>query len=367
MTGMLKYIQAAAVAFALTATAAQAEKFSCGSERGFSPYDVQTLSGFDHRRFGPIEQDMFKEFGMYVASFDGADDDVGDTQADYLAVPHWVAYQLNGLTAIDGKYEEPDISIGRPSDWYKSPEFVFLWEEQSAVKRKRIDNSFDGIGSIWNRGHLAMADHAQRYAQTSTAELEADKATEVSWQASCNTHVYWNAVPQAANMNQGPWLHLENYTAALSNKYGKVWIIAGPIFYPDQDILYIGDPAEIPVAVPHALFKVILLEIDGAIDVRAFVFEQDAEIGSDGNPRPVNMNEWVKCSSAKSRDHFYDHTQRMRSLAEVEDLTGLSIAATDASLTALRDREFDRLWEVEEAYWSGFICGGQTLVNKPAS
>src|SRR3546814_3249238 len=66
---------------------------------------------------------------------------------------------------------------------------------------------------IWNRGHLAMSDHAQR----------------ISPEAGCNTHVFWNASPQAADLNQGPWLHLENYSAAASNKYRSVWVIAGPI------------------------------------------------------------------------------------------------------------------------------------------
>ena len=194
---------------------AAAEKFTCESDRGLSPYPIVAIPGYEHDRYAPVEREVVKEFGAYISSFDGDDDDDGNGGGDLLAVPQWVTYELKGVAPdVSGEYSEPDISIKRPNDWYKAPALSFLWEDRPGVTKSRIDNSYDGIGKIWNRGHLAMADHAQR----------------ISWQASCNTHFFWNAVPQAADMNQGPWRHLEDYTAAASNKFKRIWIIAGPIF-----------------------------------------------------------------------------------------------------------------------------------------
>ena len=195
------------VLLVITATMgdAKAEKFTCESNRGLSPYPVIATPDHDHDRYAPDEKEKVKRFGAYVSSFDGPDDDDGDGQADLLAVPQWVAYELKGLSPkSDGTFKEPDISIVRPGDWYKAPGLAFLWTNRPGVTKRRLDNSYDGIGTVWNRGHLAMADHAQR----------------ISWQASCNTHFFWNAVPQAADMNQGPWRHLEDYTAAAANKFG---------------------------------------------------------------------------------------------------------------------------------------------------
>ncbi len=58
---------------------------------------------------------------------------------------------------------------------------AFLWANRAGVAKKRLDDSYDGIGNTWNRGHLAMSDHAQRIAA----------------EAACNTHHFWNGSPQA--------------------------------------------------------------------------------------------------------------------------------------------------------------------------
>ena len=95
---------------------AMAEKFTCKSNRGLSPYQVQDTPGYDHERYAPGQREEVKRFGAYVSSFDGRDDDDGDGEADLLAVPQWVSYELKGLSPQpDGSFKEPDISINRPS------------------------------------------------------------------------------------------------------------------------------------------------------------------------------------------------------------------------------------------------------------
>ncbi|MBR9780009.1 MAG: DNA/RNA non-specific endonuclease [Rhodospirillales bacterium] len=329
----------------LITTSLKAEKFVCDSDDGTSPYPILQNASYDHLRYAPREREVMKTFGAYVSSFDGIDDDTGDGQGDYLAVPQWVSYELKGVKPQpDGTYHEPDISIKRPSDWYRSDDLAFLWTDRPGVRKKRLDNSYDGIGRIWNRGHLAMADHAQR----------------ISWQASCNTHFFWNAVPQAADMNQGPWRHLEDYSAAASNRFDHIWIITGPVFFKDQQIGYIGESSksEVPVAVPHGLFKILIRDIgQGAVDAIAFLFPQPYAMDTKNIPQPVEA--WVNCSQAKRLKHVYDHKAQIVAISELEVLTGLTFLSEVSNRDQILHHIPDQLWPVDRKYWPESTCAGQ--------
>lgn len=67
-------------------------------------------------------------------------------------------------------------------------------------------------------------------------------------------------MPQWAGFNQGMWLDLEYHAGAWANKYGAVWVIAGPIYVRGVPIQHIGNPGGVPVAVPHAMFKIVAKE-----------------------------------------------------------------------------------------------------------
>lgn len=309
---------------------AMAEKFTCKSNGGLSPYSVQGTPGYDHERYAPSQREKIKGFRAYVSSFDGHDDDDGDGDADLLAVPQWVSYELRGLDPqADGSFKEPDISINPPRPWYKAPGLRFLWTNRQGVRKSGLDDSYRGIGEVWNRGHLAMADHAQR----------------ISWQASCNTYFFWNAVPQASDMNQGPWRCFENYTAAAANRFKRLWIVAGPIFEKNRPVGFIGEAlkGEVPVAVPHGMFKVVVREVgDGKVAVLALLFTQRYEEGADGEPRPVEN--WENYSEAKCRQHVYDHRSRLRSIDEIEALTGLTFFSDVVNREQVRTRVPTELW-----------------------
>jgi len=327
---------------------AVAEKFICESDHGNSPYPISAMPNYDHDRYAPDEKEVLKRFDAYASSFDGEDDDDGDGKGDLLAVPQWVSYELKGVSPnANGEYQEPDISIARPNDWYRAPDLSFLWTNRAGITKGRIDDSYDGIGTVWNRGHLAMADHAQR----------------ISWQASCNTHFFWNAVPQAQDMNQGPWRHLEDYTAAASNKFKRLWIIAGPVFEKGKPIGFIGEKSkgEVPVAVPHAMFKVVVRDLgNDKVDALAFLFPQPYVDGRDGQPRPTET--WVNCNKAKGMNHIYDHRPRLRSVAEIEDITGLTFFPGALNREEARVRKPAALWPVEMKYWDSKVCVGQRYV-----
>ena len=317
---------------------AVAKKFTC--KGGLSPYSAQTNQGYDHGRYAPEEIEVFKEFGGYVSSFDGDDDDDGDNTPDFLAVPQWVSYELKGLSPqTDGSHKEPNISIVRPRPWYKAPGLAFLWTNRPGIREQRLDNSYRGIGDVWNRGHLAMSDHVQR----------------ISWQASCNTFHFWNAVPQAADMNQGPWRHLEDFTAAAANKFKRLWIITGPVFEKGKSIGFIGEKGEVPVAVPHGMFKVVVRELDdGKVAALAFLFPQPYEEGEDGQPRPTG--EWVNCGKAKGRGYVYDHRPQLKSVAKIEDLTGLTFFPDADNREDVRVSVPTALWPVPEKFWNPDGC-----------
>lgn len=331
----------------LMATPATADKFHCRSSDRTSPYPVEMTGQHDHLRYAPATIGLdVREFAAYTAVFDGTDDDNGDGTPDLTANPTFVAYHLRGVRPdSNGAYREPDVSIERPGDWYRAPDLDFLWTNRPSVSDDRIDNSYDGIGRTWNRGHLAMADHAQR----------------ISAEASCNTHFFWNASPQAAEFNQGPWLHLETYSAAVSNSAGEAWIMAGPIFDAGRDILYIGDNGEVPVAVPHAFFKIIVVETRWGVQTRSFIYEHPSSVAANGHPGPdePGNDPWVKCSSATNGRHDYNHADNLVSIATIEARTGLRFMPNITDRDTLVAAEHDDLWPIPANFWTGFICGGQ--------
>lgn len=327
---------------ACSAAPLSAQQFVCSGATN-SPYPQFVSTYHDHQRVAPTASGLSEQFTAFSAAFDDADDDDGDGRADLRLNPEYVVYELRGLAPErSGNYAEPPVSIRRPGKWYASPGLVTLVEAIDGVTDRRIDDSYSGVGEIWNRGHLAMSDHAQR----------------ISPEAGCNTHVFWNASPQAADLNQGPWLHLENYSAAASNKYRSIWVIAGPIFDPSTPKLTIGDPNELKVEIPDAFFKILIHESPSGIDTLAFVFEQPNAIGPDGKPVPTAT--WVNCNRARQVGHVYDHRPNLVAIEDIERRTGLRFLSDRSDRQALISKRAREVWPVETRFWdTGTPCGGQ--------
>ena len=77
-------------------------------------------------------------------------------------------------------------------------------------------------------------------------------------------------------MDSGDWLALEHFSEALANRNDRAWVIAGPVYFPGRFVEFIGDSdeGEIPVAVPHALFKILAIETRSKIEAIGFVIDQ---------------------------------------------------------------------------------------------
>jgi DNA/RNA endonuclease G (NUC1) len=333
----------AALILAGCSSPAMAQSFPC-SGAAVSPYPALVATDHDHRRVAPRTGSLTKAFTGYFASFDDADDDDGDGQRDLHLNPEFVVYELRGVGPdANGDYAEPAVSIERPTRWYTSPELVPLVDTIAGVNNRRLDDSYRGAGTIWNRGHLAMSDHAQR----------------ISAEASCNTHNFWNASPQASDLNQGPWMHLENYSAAASNKYRSIWVITGPIFDPATPHLTIGDPGELPVEIPDAFFKVLVHESPSGIDTLAFIFEQPNALDDQGKAVPTSS--WVACSRAVSLGHVYDHRPQLVSIAQIEQRTGLRFFPDRTDRQRLTEARATEVWPVETRFWDpgNAVCARQ--------
>lgn len=261
---------------------------------------------YRHDRFGTEPRDALREFRAFVSSFDTDDDDDGDDVADILAIPQWVAQEIRGADSA------PE-SKKRPPTWFTDAELAERgWAPTDAsyayskAFRDEHENWFD-------RGHLAQKYLAERLGE------------DAAW----NTHTVLNAVPQRRRFNSGIWLELECKTGAWANKYGAIWVISGPVFLSGRPTQWIGEPekGEPSVAVPDALFKIVLREIaqPPGITALAFVYPQDHD-------------------SYKTRP--WDHTIWLTTIDRIEMLTGLDFltSLSPAAQRGIERRKAKAIW-----------------------
>lgn len=238
---------------------------------------------YRHDILQTIPRETMREYRAYTVSFDSADDDNGDGVGDRLAIPQWVAYEMRRFTGDVPKYK-------RPSAWFTDKE---LHQRGEAAKtesyhfsrkwRKANPNS-PQLG--YDRGHLCMKHHASRL------------GANADW----NTHTTLNCIPQKANLNQGAWLDLEMHCEEWADLYGRIWIITGPVFYPDRPRRWLGEEGELKVAIPDACFKIIFKpNKTRTADVLAFIYPQETPRKRGG----------------------YDHRLYLTSVRKIEQLTGL--------------------------------------------
>ena len=319
------------IALAMTG-AAVAQPLACKGQGDAMelPYDSAVPAGYDHDRFDTEPKSLMFRYGPFASSYETAADDRADSP--YRGVPKWVAYEMHALLGPGGRPIHPQ-GAKRPGKWYELRETAFLWADKPEVSRHGIDPSYRGFATVWNRGHMAARAHANR----------------ISWQEGCNTHVFVNALPQYADMNQGDWLALENYAIAAANKYGKVWTIAGPVFEPGREIDFIGAPGTVPVAIPHALFKILAIEVGGRVAARAFLFPQ-----ADEDQRGL----YRKCAGTPQAS--YDLSAYATTVSALEVATGLRFfqKLAPAERRALDVRSGAGPWPVETRFYDD-RCGGR--------
>ena len=155
---------------------------------------------------------------------------------EYL-IPDWVAYELTS--------EEVNGEIPRAPGFSMDPRY-------QGMQAMREDYSYSG----WDKGHMAPS-------------------ADMKWSRSAMSESFYltNICPQNHDLNGRDWHTLENRVRNWALKYGRIWIICGPIVT-DKKYGTIGERA---VMVPDRFFKAILRQdADGSFHAIAFVFENDS-------------------------------------------------------------------------------------------
>lgn len=149
-------------------------------------------------------------------------------------IPNWVAYELTsgetgGPYSRKGKDFQPDPGTGASQA-----------------------DADDYRGSGWSRGHMAPA-------------------ADFKWSdvAMTETFYYTNVCPQDQVLNNRYWNTLENKVRGWANRFGKIYVVTGPVVGADVN----GTIGTHEVVVPDAFFKVLLAYDDNQWRSIAFVME----------------------------------------------------------------------------------------------
>ena len=150
-------------------------------------------------------------------------------------IPNWVAYSLTR--------EETYGDVPREKRFSPDP----------MVKGERVTHQ-DYTNSGYDRGHMAPAG-------------------DMKWseQAMRESFYMSNICPQNHNLNGGDWKALEELARDWARKYDEVFIVCGPIVYPDYST--IGN--EHSIAVPSAFYKVFLRKTASSWASIGFVFQNE--------------------------------------------------------------------------------------------
>ena len=135
--------------------------------------------------------------------------------------PNWVAYELTREEA-DG-----EVVSRKGRNFIQDPNF-----------EGRQANYFDYNNTGWDKGHLAPA---------------ADMKWSVVAMDEC--FFFTNCSPQNHDFNGGMWNSLENNVRSWARKYGRVYLITGPVFTKHQ----YGTIGTDNVMIPDAFFKACLV------------------------------------------------------------------------------------------------------------
>jgi endonuclease G len=226
----------------------------------------------------------------------------------YLGVPHWVAHHVKRAP------NSPE-SGARPNVWFNVPELA----QQGIVP---IDGSYV-FSAGFRKTHKNWYDRGHQ-AQKYLVERLGNKAA-------LYTHNVVNALPQLHNFNAGPWLTLECFTGAWANKYGEVWVVAGPVFKKNAAIKWLrsdSDKKAVPVAIPPSNFKIVARKTGDQWDVLAFVYPQTNKTYAKGP---------------------FDPEIFLKSVADIEQMTGETFLSGLPNAAQLKQKTADKIWTVAKA------------------
>ncbi len=219
--------------------------------------------------------------GTYGWNKLGSQNSVSDNTSDNTSV----STSVSTSTTITGNesYEIPDITIkGLPSQILKRYSYTTSYNKDTRnpnwVGWSLTSDHTDGEYARKNHSFTEDTDvptPRATYADIREGECGYQRghmcpAGDNKWayEAQQDAFLMTNICPQNGNLNQHDWKYLEEACRTWAQKYGKIYIVAGPIFY-NKDYKTVGENR---VAVPDAFFKVIMRTGNNANDTKAIGF-----------------------------------------------------------------------------------------------
>lgn len=241
-------------------------------------------ANYDHDKWQTQPQDHVFKFAAYTTSFDGADDNNGDSDSDKWGIPEWVAYQINKLTV--------DHPLSKRPSWMTDDN---LYQQGIAPNDKTYavsgTNALKEVKTNYRfvRGHMCPKNTAER----------------ISADAAYNTHTMLNACPQLQWQNNGIWKELEKNCEDWADKYNSIWVVCGPIFFGKEPAMWLGQDGEMKIAIPDAFYKIVIKEDGNSVDTLAFLIPN------------------ILIETEASLDGFLTSIDRIESLTGLDFLTAL--------------------------------------------
>ena len=243
---------------------------------------------YEHDKWRTTPQDLMFYFEAYTVSFHSGENSA-DGLPDFWGVPDWVSFEIK---KINKKH-----SLANRPKWMTDKELYLKgiapddnsYTVSGANDMKEVKTDYRFV-----RGHMCPKDTAER----------------ISENAAYNTHTLLNAVPQLQWQNNGIWKTIEILSNSWADKYERVWVICGPVFFNKTPSMWLGQKNNMKVAIPDALFKIIIrTDEKETIKTIAFII-----------PNIVPKE-------------YKDPAGFITSIGRIEKLTGLSF------LTVLKNRE----------------------------
>jgi endonuclease G, mitochondrial len=257
----------------------------------------------------PPERRSEDNVALGIPKDDSPEDDSIVDRAQYtlsynkhLNLPNWVSWHVTAR------------------DYGNVPRRTSFYTDTKPVDALYRVHSADFLASGYDQGHVCPSE--QR-----TDTVSANRAT----------FFMANIVPQSADANRGPWLDFERYNDQLVKTEGKdLYIVAGPIMprgcmvhrartSRDRCLTIGRDAATLSerIAIPEAMFKIVIPVERGASAKSVSTADIVAVIVPNETPRDARWpgpGHSPKAAGSRATDY-------VRTIAEIEDLTGYSLAS----------------------------------------
>ena len=246
--------------------------------------EVVLDSSYNHNKWETIPVDVKYEFAAYTTSFDTDDPTIEGGENISLGIPEWVSFEIHGGVSSS--------KCRRPRPWLTD---TSLFNNGVAPG----DNSYHVSGTK----ALTVVSGDYRFVRGHMCPFAT--ASRIGCDASWNTCLMMNAVPQLQWQNNLIWKGLEKNCTDWADKHNKVWVICGPVFFNKNPSLWLGQQNEKRVAVPDALFKIVIRESSSKTGIETIAFIIPNII-----PKNKRLDEYVT------------------NIAQIENLTGLKFLNT---------------------------------------